>query len=120
MAKLKGQFVKTDLRIYDLSGPSGNEYMVVDDGKHKILSTKDKRLFLYEVEYETELFQNLINFGKDILEIREPGNPVRYALAKAMEGELILTNEGLVGVEHIKAILEHSEWTDSYVRMEIL
>jgi hypothetical protein len=119
MAKLKGLFVKTDNMIYDLSGAIGSQFKLVVDGvKTSLLSTTNNIVFDVVETYPT--FEDMVKMNKDILEIREPNVPVRYAIVKGVVDDKVETTEGLVDPSYITAILDYNEWTDSYVRFKIL
>ena len=120
MVKLKGYFVKTDVGVYDLSGPSESKFKVVKYGKiASLLSIANNRIIADVIE-TFETFEDLIKKGKDIAEIREPNMPVRYAVIKGVVNDKVDTNEGLVDPSYIVAVLDYNDWTDSYTRFVIL
>lgn len=120
MVKLKGYFVKTDVGVYDLSGANESKFKIVKYGNiSSLLSIANNKIIADVIEI-FETFEDLIQKGKDIAEIREPNTPTRYAVIKRVVGDKVDTNEGLVDPAYITAVLEYNDWTDSYTRFVII
>ena len=82
MAKLKGDYVKTNDMIYDLSGPMGSQFKIIIDGVDTSLVSNANGSILFHVVEKYETFEDMVKMNKDILEIKEPNTPVRYAGSK--------------------------------------
>jgi hypothetical protein len=119
MVRLKGRLVKTDAGIYDLLGPMGSQYKIVLDETDTLLVSITTGKVLSKVFEIYKTFEELVKPGKDILEIREPNLPVRYAVVRRFVDDKVDTTEGLVDPSYITAILDYNEWTDSFVRFKI-
>jgi hypothetical protein len=120
MAKLKGDYVKTESMIYDLSGPMGSMFKIGVEDKQTHLISLTSGVKLWEVVETYQTFEDMVKMNRDILEIKEPNTPVRYAVVRAVIGDKVDTTEGLVDPFYITAILDYNEWTDSYVRFKIM
>ena len=116
MVKLKGYFVKTDVGIYDVSGSIGSNFKVVKDKtKTSLVSTTNKEI-MFDIVETYGSFEDVVKKNKDIIEIKEPTMPVRYAVVLGVIDDKVSTNEGLVDPLYITALLDYNEWTDSYTR----
>jgi hypothetical protein len=116
MAKRKGNYIKTVQGIYDL-----DEFKnVFRLDENFIVRVDEPRIKIEVLATEPDLF-NFIRFNDDIIEVKEPGHPIRFTKVKDIHDfETLSTNEGLVNVLYITAILDYNEWSDSYVRFKIL
>jgi hypothetical protein len=116
MVKRKGNYVKTTEGIYDLDDFK-NIFGLDGDFVYRIDNPKIK----FEVlAAEQDLF-NFIRFNQDIIEVHEPSYPIRFTIVKDIHDfDTLLTNEGLVHISNITAILDYNDFTDSYVRYKIV
>lgn len=120
MVKRKGRYVRTVEGIYNLDNYKDIFDLKVE-GKEFIMFRVDNPKITFEVLDESEDLFKLIRLNRDIIEVREMGEPVRYARVKEYtpDDELI-TYEGVINVRAITAILMHYEVTDTYVRYKIV
>lgn len=120
MAKLKGIFVKTEHGIFDLEGPSGKLFKIKVEGNKALLVSIDDGTVIGDV-YETYTSLNeLMKKGQDIVEIRELGAPIRYALFKGVVDDKVATNEGLIDPAYITNYLDYNGWLDTYTRFKFM
>jgi hypothetical protein len=114
MAKRSGNYVRTHNGIYNLD--TFNMFEI--KGDVLVINGGESNVEIIDKHHDLTKF---ITFNKDIIEVKEPNYPVRYTLVKDYEDiDTLLTNEGLVKVNQIKAILIYNEYADSYVRYKII
>jgi len=114
MAKRSGNYVRTHNGIYNLD--TFNMFEI--KGDVLVINGGDINVEIIDKHHDLTKF---ITFNKDIIEVKEPNYPVRYTLVKDYEDvDTLITNEGLVKVNQIRAILFYNEYADSYVRYKII
>jgi hypothetical protein len=121
MAKLKGKFVKTDGGIFDINEPSNNKFEIkVDSDKKATLVLVGSRASIGDVYEVYDSLEEMLKKDLDMVEIKEPGMRVRYAIFRGVVDEKVDTNEGLVDPIYITAYLDYNTWLDTYTRFKLM
>ena len=120
MAKRNGNYVRTEAGIYNLDSFKDIFNTRVVDNNFVMFRLDNPAIKFEAFDKDEDLF-NFIRFNIDIIEVRELAQPIRYTKVKDIHSkDELLTNEGIVNVRDIAAILIHNEYTDSYVRYVIM
>jgi hypothetical protein len=120
MAKRNGKYIRTTEGIFNLDSFKDIFNTKIIDNNFVIFRIDNPKITFEAFEQDKDLF-NFIKFDTDIIEVRELGQLVRYTKVKDIHSENeLLTNEGVVHVRDIVAILIYQDMTDSYVRYAII